>query len=434
MKIRAWHTAMVAAAVLFTFTLLGGPSPAAQPYDAPRPAADAATAGRSAWYTSWAQSQQGLAEEPLRNQTVRTIARLSQGGSAVRIRVQNQFGQERLDIAHASVAVSRDGGPAVRTGTTRELTFSGSEQVGVPVGGEVWSDPVRLPTEAQTDLAVSLHVPGTIRPGVHGAAWRDNYLTSADSGDHTTDADGSAFTVTTPSTYLVSAVDVRSPRIRGTIVAYGSSVVDGAGSTDCGPGCTPHGTDQRWTDVLARRVVRELPADRQLAIANAGINGTPSAPDCPGTSDVYDGLDASARLDRDVLALHGVTGVIFFYGTNDLQNRCTSEQILDSYRKVFSRLRAAGVKVYVIPSTPRPGYTDQMNRYRWDIGTWAGHQGDCGGACDGVIDFDQVIKDPVAPNSISAKYDVGDGVHVNIAGHRAEAETISLRMLLSSGY
>ena len=54
------------------------------------------------------------------------------------------------------------------------------------------------------------------------------------------------------------------------------------------------------------------------------------------------------------------------------------------------------------------------------------NQGSCGGSCDGVIDFDQVIKDPVAPNSINHVYDIGDGIRVNVAGHRAEAGSISL--------
>ncbi|MFD7712049.1 GDSL-type esterase/lipase family protein [Streptomyces sp. NPDC059785] len=392
------------------------------------------TGGRSegrAWHTAWAESQQGLSKASLTDQTVRSITRLSQGGDAVRVRIQNQFSDTPLEIGGGAVAVS-DGGPATRAGTTRTLTFGGHRGVSVPAHGEVWSDPVRLGTAPQTDLAVSLHVPGTVRPGEHGAAWRDNYLTAPGSGDHVKDTDAAAYTQRVQSTYLVSAVDVRNPRVKGTIVAYGSSVVDGAGSTDCGSGCTPSDTDNRWSDVLARRIVDELPADRQLAVANAGVNGTTAAADCPNNASALTGLDAGSRLERDVLALHGVTGVLFFYGTNDLQNNCTSQQVIASYREVFGRLRDAGVEVYVVPITPRPIYTDQMNRYRWDVGTYVRNQGDCGGACDGIVDFDQVLKDPVEPNSINEKYDIGDGVHVNIAGHRAEAETISLSLLSGS--
>ncbi|MET9992730.1 GDSL-type esterase/lipase family protein [Streptomyces mutabilis] len=387
--------------------------------------------GGRAWHTAWAQSQQGLATASLTDQTVRSIARLSQGGDAVRVRIQNQFGDVPLTVGRGAVAIS-DGGPATRPGTTRPLTFRGHSGVTVPAGGEVWSDPVSLATTPQTDLAVSLHVPGTARPGEHSVSWRRNYLTEPGSGDHVKDTGAAAFTRTTYATYLVSAVDVRNPRVRGTIVAYGSSVVDGAGSTDCGPGCTPPGTDNRWTDVLARRIVRELPADRQLAVANAGVNGTTASAHCPGTPPSVAGLDAGARLERDVLALHGVTGVIFFYGTNDLQHGCTSQQVIAAHREVIARLRRAGIEVYVVPTTPRPLYTDQMNRYRWEIGAYARNQGSCGGTCAGVIDFDHVIKDPVAPNNIDKRYDVGDGIHVNIAGHRAQAETISLPMLAAS--
>ncbi|HWU12337.1 MAG TPA: GDSL-type esterase/lipase family protein [Streptomyces sp.] len=387
--------------------------------------------GGQAWHTAWAQSQQGLASASLTDQTVRSIARLSQGGDAVRVRIQNKFANGPLTIGRGAVAISA-GGPATRPGTTRPLAFRGQRGVTVPAGGEVWSDPVSLGTTPQTDLAVSLHVPGTIRPGEHSVSWRGNYLTEPGSGDHVGDTGATAYTQTTYATYLVSAVDVRNPRVKGTIVAYGSSVVDGAGSTDCGPGCKPPSTDNRWTDVLARRIVRELPADRQLAVANAGVNGTTASAHCPGTPSSVAGLDAGARLERDVLALHGVTGVIFFYGTNDLQHGCTSQQVIAAHRESIARLHRAGIEVYVVPTTPRPIYTDRMNRYRWDVGTYLRNQGSCGGACDGVIDFDHVIKDPVAPNSIDKRYDIGDGIHVNIAGHRAQAETVSLPLLAAS--
>ncbi|MFF5254588.1 GDSL-type esterase/lipase family protein [Streptomyces leeuwenhoekii] len=399
---------------------------------APAVGADSAAGpGGGSWHTVWAQSQHALSATSLTDRTVRSIARLSQGGDAVRVRVQNQFGDSPLTIGHGAVAVS-DGGPATRPGTTRVLTFGGHRGVTVPVRGEVWSDPVSLDTAPQTDLAVSLHVPGTVRPGEHGISFRGNYLTAAGSGDHVTDTDAAAYTEKTPATYMVSAVDVRNPHVTGTIVAYGSSVVDGVGSTDCGPGCTPATTDNRWSDVLARRIVRELPAHRQLAVANAGVNGTTASAHCPHNPPAIAGLDAGARLERDVLSLHGVTGVILFYGTNDLQNGCTAGQIVTAYRKVLARLHRAGVEVYVVPVTPRPIYTDRMNRYRWDVGMYVRDQGGCGGACEGVIDFDHVIKDPLAPNSIDERYDVGDGVHVNIAGHRAEAATVSLPLLAAS--
>jgi lysophospholipase L1-like esterase len=363
MRRTTWPLTLALVGVLFA--LAGAaPTPAPAADDGGGPRAD----GR--WFTAWAESQQRLAQTPLKDQSVRSLAHLSQGGHAVRIRIQTEFGTEPLVVDRGTAALSDGQGPAVRAKSMRQLTFGGSESVAVPAGGEVWSDPVALDTAPDTDLAISLHVPGQVRPGQHDNAFRDNYLTAPGSGDHVQDVDGSAYTATTSATYLVSAVDVRNPNLRGTIVAYGSSVVDGTGSTDCGQGCTQAGNNRRWSDDLARRITRELPATRQLAVANAGIAGTFSSTQCPDEPKDMAGLEAGPRLDRDVLALHGVTGVIFFYGTNDLQGHCTSAQILASYREVFAGLHEHGIKVYVVPSTPRPLYTDQMNRYRWDIGTF----------------------------------------------------------------
>ncbi|MEV7143448.1 SGNH/GDSL hydrolase family protein [Streptomyces tauricus] len=389
----------------------------------------AAPAGR-AWFTSWAQSQQELAPTPLRDQSVRMITRLGQGGGALRVRIQNTFGTAPLTVDAATVG--RSGAGAAVEGDVHAVTFDGRREVVVPAGGEVWSDAAALRTRAQDDVAVSLSVSGTVAPGRHTSAFRTNYLTAPGSGDHTAEASGAAYTQTVGSTYLVSAVDVHNPKLRGTIVAYGSSVVDGTGSTDCGPGCTPDGTDHRWTDELARRVTAELPRTRQVAIANAGIGGTTSSADCPRNPAGIRGLDAAARLDRDVLALHGVTGVIYYYGTNDLANGCDADLILRSYDEVFQRLRAAGIKVYVTPITSRPGYTDQNNLDRHAVGTHVKKGNTCDGTCDGVVDFDQVLKDPLKPNSINPAYDTGDGVHANVAGQRALADFVSLPMLLSS--
>jgi lysophospholipase L1-like esterase len=383
--------------------------------------------GHRLWFTSWAQSQQQLSTTVLANQSIRMITHLSQGGDALRIRVQNTFGTTPLTVDAATVARS-DGGPAL-AGPARAVTFRGHETVVVPAGGDVWSDPVGLTTKPQDDVAVSLFLAGQARPGEHVSAFRNNYLSPAGSGDHTADDSGAAYTATTGGTYLVSAVDVANPTLAGTVVAFGSSVVDGTGSTNCGPGCTELGTNRRWTDDLARRVTAELPRNRQVTIANAGIGGTTSSADCPSIPGPVVGLDALARLDRDVLALHGVTAVLYYYGTNDLADACGAEPILASYREVFSRLHDAGIRVYVTPITPRPGYTDQNNLDRHAVGTFVKNGNDCAGTCDGMMDFDQVLKDPLRPNSILPGYDIGDGIHVNIAGQQAIADYVSLPMI-----
>ncbi|WP_328616410.1 GDSL-type esterase/lipase family protein [Amycolatopsis sp. NBC_00355] len=384
-------------------------------------AAPVAAGAGQAWFTSWAQSQDGRADTPLTSQSLRMITHLSEGGDAIRVRLQNTFGTGPLSIGHATAGVSA-GGAAVTA--PRDLTFAGARAVTVPAGGEVWSDELRLTTRPDTNLAVSMSVPGSAVVGRHGAALRDNYLTAPGAGDHAGDPGGSAFAQTVGSTYVVSAVDVHNTAVKGTIVPFGSSVVDGIGSTNCGPGCTQLGADRRWADDLARRV-----SGSGLAVANAGVSGTTSAPTCPSIPPGVVGLDAASRLDRDVLALHGVKSVIYYYGTNDLAYGCDATAVLDSYRAVFARLRAAGIAVYVTPSTPRPGYSDKNNLDRHEIALFVERWNNCGGLCTGILDFDEVVKDPLKPNSINPAYDNGDGIHANAAGQQALADFISIPML-----
>ncbi|MEV5719136.1 GDSL-type esterase/lipase family protein [Amycolatopsis mediterranei] len=386
----------------------------------------AAGAGRT-WFTSWAQSQDGRADTAVTGQSLRMITHLSQGGDAVRVRFQNTFGTGPLTIGHATAGPSA--GAAAVTAVS-DLTFFGRPAVTIPAGGEVWSDETRLATRPDSDLAVSMAVDGTAVPGRHGAALRDNYLTPPGSGDHAGDASGEAFTATVGATYVVSAVDVHNTALQGVVVPFGSSVVDGIGSTNCGPGCTELGTNRRWSDDLARRIVA---SSARLAVANAGVSGTASARSCPGMPPSVAGLDAASRLDRDVLALHGVTAVIYYYGTNDLAYGCDAATILDSYRSVFARLRAAGISVYVTPSTPRPGYGDQANLARHEIALFVERWNTCGGTCSGVVDFDTVLADPLKPNSILPAYDNGDGIHANAAGQQALSDFVSVPMLTRSG-
>lgn len=380
------------------------------------------------WFTSWTQSQERRSVRNFENQSMRMITHLSQGGDAVRIRLQNQFGTGPLTIDQTSLAMSA-GGPAIVPGTDRTLTFDGSESVTIPVGGEVWSDPTTITTSPQDDLAVTFYVAGPTIASLHDRAGHHNYGAAIGSGNRNAEVSGESFTEALPWTYFVSAVDVYNTDLAGTIVAYGSSVVDGVGSENCGPGCDAFGQNMRWTDELARRVVDELPGSQQFAVVNEGISGTTSSPACGGRG----GLDGISRLERDVLALHGVTGVIFYYGTNDLGNGCVDDVILSSYEQIFDRLRDAGIKVYVTPITPRPGYTDLMNQYRAGVNDVVREGDDCSGTCDGVLDFDAVIRDPANPNSINPLYDTGDGVHVNVSGQQAIANSIPLEMLAAAG-
>ena len=81
------------------------------------------------------------------NATVRMIARVTAAGEAVRIRLDNTYGAEPLEIGAAAVGQPMRGA-RLAPGSNRPVHFGGSASVTIPAGGRVTSDPVPLAVRA----------------------------------------------------------------------------------------------------------------------------------------------------------------------------------------------------------------------------------------------------------------------------------------------
>ena len=135
------------------------------------------------WVTAWATSQQGLGQDGVTDATVRLIARVTAGGESVRIRLDNTYGTEPLQIGSTFIG-QRQRGPALLSGSNMPVRFGGSTSVTIPPGGSVRSDPVRMTVLPRQDLAVSLYVQGAnIRPSQHRGALVTSYVSADGSGD-----------------------------------------------------------------------------------------------------------------------------------------------------------------------------------------------------------------------------------------------------------
>ena len=105
------------------------------------PLAQAADAG--GWIPTWAASPQPVWDadffapvgipRALRDQTIRQVARVSLGGSQVRVEFSNEYGDRPLVIGAAHVALAGEGA-AIAAGSDRALTFGGHPSVTVPPG------------------------------------------------------------------------------------------------------------------------------------------------------------------------------------------------------------------------------------------------------------------------------------------------------------
>ena len=197
------------------------------------------------WSTSPAPSEAGVG---FNNHTLRMNPRISIGGSTLRVRISNAYGNGRLTIGAAYVGI-RDKGPAVVPGSERKLTFSGSDSAAIPPGALMVSDSVKLDVKPMADLAITLHLPGEIPTGFHITgryARQTNYISPP--GNFAAEITMPVLKIT-DEWFFVSGIDVLASRETGCVVALGDSLTDANIST--------HDAHCRWPDQLARRLIAQ---------------------------------------------------------------------------------------------------------------------------------------------------------------------------------
>ena len=378
------------------------------------------------WVASWQASPQPmwgsdflfptLIPGQLQDQTFRQSARISLGGSRLRVRLSNAYGTQPLRIGAASVA-------AHAGGTPQPLRFDGQPGVVIAPGQDRLSDPLPLPTADRQAVQVSVYLPDrTPLQTFHWEGRQTSWIAPGDQHQRPALHDASS----TTARLLLSAIDVEVPAIARSVVVIGDSITDGAtASLD---------QDQRWTDHLAARLAPE-----GVAVVNAGISGGRLLRDGMGES-------ARRRFQRDVLDQPGVASVIVLIGINDIswpgtafartQARPSLAELQAGYRDLAQRAHARGLRILGATLTPFAGalpgtplddyYAADKDALRQQLNAWLRTDS----PFDAVIDLDAALRDPADPSRMAAAYDSGDHLHPGDAGNRAMAEAVDLDVLM----
>uniref|UniRef100_A0AAU2AEL4 SGNH/GDSL hydrolase family protein n=1 Tax=Streptomyces sp. NBC_00093 TaxID=2975649 RepID=A0AAU2AEL4_9ACTN len=372
--------------------------------------ATAAPAATTHEIVTWGASADRTGEAAS-NRGYRLVVRTSVGGTQLRVRLSNAFGDRPLTFGRAYAGVQKEGAALVR-GSNRQLSFGGEPSVTVPAGETVLSDPLpgRLP--AATSLVVSLYAAEAGGPATgHGMAMQTSYTST---GDHTAEEGPDNWTGTTGSWFYLDAVTVRTDSDVGAVVALGDSITDGWQSTT--------DKNRRWPDYLARRLQAD-PETEIKGVANEGISGNKVLADGAGQS-------ALNRLHRDVLSHPGVRTVLLFEGVNDIKARTgvTAGELIDGYRRIIDRAHAAGVCVVGATVGPFKGWSEwdaSAESVRRDVNEFVRSSGEF----DAVVDFDRILRSPYDHERILPFFDNGDHLHPNDTGMQAMADAVRLNDL-----
>ncbi len=231
-------------------------------------------------------------------------------------------------------------------------------------------------------------------------------------------------------------------------MAFGSSTTDGDGSTK--------DANRRWPDVLAERLQKASGRETELGVLNQGIIGNrllsdshsprqTGGPFGAALSRFGDSLGPSglARFDRDVLAQAGVKYVIVVLGINDLlfpgsftplTESVSAQSLISGNRQLIALAHKKGIRVIETTIPPFENatfsqptisfYTPEKEVVRQQVNAWIRGSADF----DGVIDFDEVLRDPSHPTRLLPTYDSGDHLHANDAGYIASGNAIPLAL------
>ena len=348
----------------------------------------------------------------LANNSLREIVQVSIGGKKVRLKLTNEFSTEATEIKAVELAIAKTAGSSseIDEATTVSLTFNGESGVTIPANGTVISDAVNFKMGDRQNVAITIHY-GSASPSVsgHPGSRTTSYLKEG----NTTDFTGA---IRTDHWYSIQTLEVEAPKKAGAIAILGNSITDGRGSTT--------NEQNRWADVLSRRLLANK-ATKRVGVLNMGIGGN-----CV----LGGGLGPAAvnRYQRDLFGQEGVKWIILFEAVNDLgyarNGVQTAERIIEVYKKIIDEAHHKGIRVFGATITPFKGnnyYSEDHEKGRSTINNWIRTTD----LLDGVIDFDQAVRNPQDPEAMQAQFLFeNDWLHLNAKGYETMGNSIDLNL------
>jgi len=368
--------------------------------------------GGPTWVGTWEGSPQltetaNLPPASLTSAVLRQVVHVSIGGSQVRVKFSNEFGNGPVTInaAHVAVCTANPVNSTIDTTTDRALAFSGGASVTIAAGQAVWSDALTFTLAPLSNLSVTVAFGATPSNVTgHPGSRTTSYLQS---GSSNVSAATMSSALTADHWYILSGVDTMASA--KAIAILGDSLTDGRGSTTNG--------NDRWPDDLARRL--QSGGMTTVAVLNAGIGGNTVTTGGLGPTGV-------SRYSRDILGQSAVRWVIIFEGVNDIGADVSASSITSAYDSLIAQARGQGLRVYGATITPFGGNaynTPAHESTRQTVNTYIRS-----GKFDAFIDFDAAVRDTSSPPRVQAAFDSGDGLHLNPAGYQKLADTVNLTL------
>lgn len=374
------------------------------------------------WATTWATAPEftGKSDMPqtteLTDCSVREIIHVSFGGKQLRMQFSNEFSKEPVEIKSVYIAnlTADENGRNDLPGTdytaivkksVRYLTFNGKRNVTIDAGQAIFSDATNFNLQPLQRLSITICYGKTpVNATSHRGSRTTSYIMKGEAKP------GKKFIAfeKLDHWYSISALDVNGEG-NECIPAIGNSITDGRGTTT--------NLQNRWTDIANEHLIgrQNNPAGIEYGVVNLGIGGN-----CV----LNGGLSEPAvkRFERDVMSQRNFKYIIIYEGINDIggsngRSEQVARELMDAYKRFIKTAHERGVKVLMATILPfGKSFYDEGNWFkeaaRQTVNQWIRTSKDI----DGVIDFDEVMRDPQNPLQLREEWQE-DWLHPNAKGY-----------------
>ena len=360
------------------------------------------------WVGTWATAQQIPVKSfmpynnNLTNRSVRQVVKVSIGGNILRLRLSNELSTSPLVIRSVYVAYTTNA-YSIYTKSAKYLRFNKSYKVTIPAGKAAWSDALPFELRPLSRLSITInYVQAPVAPTVHMGSRSTSYIMKGVTNAHSDFS--KAFKE--DHWFNISGIDVWSDSSK-CIAIIGNSITDGKGSTD--------NANNRWPDILSETLQNKYKV-QNLGVLNLGIGNNRVA--LTGGF----GYMAKVRFDRDILGQNGIESVVVFEGVNDIaaakgDEKTVVRKLIEAYEEMIKKATANHLKVYLGTITPflgSPVYSAAHEAAREETNEWIRSQKPKVG---GILDFDQLLRDPADIHRLKKNVQGGDWLHPNPEGY-----------------
>lgn len=418
----------------------------------------AADSDNGRWIAAWGTGPTDVSLKGYNNiafvgkdMSARTIITPTANGSKIRVRLSNYYGSTDLTLNSVTVAdcvQADDIDPSKATSeivfdSLKQVTFNGKTFVTIPVGKEVYSDPISFNVRALKNIAISMYIknPATIR--TMGLSGGTTYLSLQ--GDMTNEVSfgiSSSLNFNIPLAYsfirvvpCLAGIDVLSDNN-----GYAVAVVG----------------DSTFTNEFPLYLSQKI---NSYGVTNVGVMGKAIIGNMLGGieeslgSNLY-GKRLTERFGQDVQAQSRIKYVIVKIGGNDIlhpvcgedadeSKQPTSDDLIGYFKEICKQGHDMGAKVILCTITQWKGTTrdyfgagasyvrtEEEFKHDWkiaqEVNAWI--KDPANKYHDGYVDFVGISADPKDPASFDPNY-TSDFIHPNSTLQKIWADSFPMSLI-----